>query len=169
MRFLVAAAVAPLLLALAPPPGVPQKKLTIERIFASPPISGKTPRVLKLSPDGRHAALLQPRAEDRERFDLWAMDTSTGKLRMLVDSTRIGGGEVSEAEKMRRERNRVGGSKGIVEYEWAPDGKSILTPVDGDLYLADVATGSIRRLTNTPATEIDAHVLGRRALHQLRP
>ncbi|HEY4070546.1 MAG TPA: DPP IV N-terminal domain-containing protein [Sphingomicrobium sp.] len=158
MRFFVVAAAAPLLLALAPPPGVAQKKLTIERIFASPPISGKTPRVLQLSPDGRYAALLQPRAEDRERFDLWAMDTSTGQLRMLVDSTKIGGGEISEAEKMRRERARVGGSKGIVEYEWAPDGKSILTPVDGDLYLADVATGSIRRLTSTPATEIDAHV-----------
>ena len=157
MRFLVAAAL-PLLTAAAPPQGVPQKKLTIERIFASPPIAGTTPRLLKLSPDGRYASMLKPRAEDRERFDLWAMDTSTGRLRMLVDSTKIGGGEISEAEKMRRERARVGGSKGIVEYEWAADGRSILAPVDGDLYLADVATGSIRRLTNTAATEIDAHV-----------
>jgi dipeptidyl-peptidase 4 len=158
MRFLVAAAVAPLLLAAAPPPGLPQKKLTIERIFASPPISGTTPRLLKLSPDGRYASMLRARTEDRERFDLWAMDTSTGQLRMLVDSARIGGGEISEAEKMRRERARVGGSKGIVEYEWAPDGRSVLAPVDGDLYLGDVSTGSIRRLTNTPQTEIDAHV-----------
>jgi dipeptidyl-peptidase-4 len=158
MRFLAVAAVAPLVLALAPPPGVPQKKLTIDRIFASPPISGQTPRQLKLSPDGRFASLLLPRSTDRERYDLWAMDTSTGAKRMLVDSTKVGGGEISEAEKMRRERARVGGSKGIVEYEWAPDGTSVLAPVDGDLYLADVATGSIRRLTNTPATEIDAHV-----------
>jgi dipeptidyl-peptidase-4 len=157
MRFLVLAAL-PLLIAAAPPPGVPQKQLTIERIFASPPISGPTPRLLKLSPDGRYATLLKPRAEDRERFDLWAMDTTSGQLRLLIDSTKIGGGEISEAEKMRRERARVGGSKGIVEYEWAPDGKSVLAPVDGDLYLADVASGSIRRLTNTPATEIDAHV-----------
>ena len=157
MRLMFAAAL-PLLIAAAPPSGIPQKKLTIERIFASPPIAGTTPRLLKLSPDGRYASMLKPRAEDRERFDLWAMDTSTGELRMLVDSTRIGGGEISEAEKMRRERARVGGSKGIVEYEWAPDGKSILAPVDGDLYLADVARGSVRRLTNTPATEIDAHV-----------
>src|SRR5690242_15049130 len=158
MRFLVAAAIAPLILALAPPPGVPQKKLTIERIFACPPISGQTPRSLKLSPDGRYASMLLPRETDRERYDLWAIDTSTGAKRMLVDSTKVGGGEISEAEKMRRERARVGGSKGIVEYEWAPDGKSILTPVDGDLYLADVATGAVPRLTSTPATEIDAHV-----------
>ena len=144
MRFL-AAAVLPLLIAAAPPPGVPQKQLTIERIFASPPISGPTPRKLKLSPDGRYASMLLPRATDRERYDLWAMDTSNGAKRLLVDSTKIGGGEISEAEKMRRERNRVGGSKGIVEYEWAPDGKSVLAPIDGDLYLAAVATGAIRR------------------------
>src|SRR5919106_1972939 len=132
MRFLAIAAAAPLLLALTPPPGIPQKKLTIERIFASPPISGKTPRLLKLSPDGRYASLLLPRSEDRERYDLWAIDTATGAKRMLIDSTKVGGGEISEAEKMRRERARVGGSKGIVEYEWAPDGRSVLTPVDGD-------------------------------------
>jgi dipeptidyl-peptidase-4 len=157
MRFLMLAAV-PLLVAAAPPPGVPQKQLTIERIFASPPISGPTPRQLKLSPDGRHASSLLPRATDRDRYDLWAIDTSTGAKRMLVDSTKIGGGEISEAEKMRRERARVGGTKGIVEYEWAPDGDSVLVPVDGDLYLADVSTGAIQRLTNTPETEIDAHV-----------
>ena len=158
MRFLAVAAITPLVLALAPPPGVPQKKLTIERIFASPPISGQTPRLLKLSPDGRYASLLLPRETDRDRYDLWAMDTSTGAKRMLVDSTKVGGGEISEAEKMRRERARVGGTRGIVEYDWSPDGKSILVPVDGDLYLADVASGAVRRLTNTPQTEIDAHV-----------
>jgi dipeptidyl-peptidase-4 len=158
MRFLALVAFAPLLLALAPPPGVPQKRLTIDRIFASPDLSGPAPRQLKLSPDGRFATLLKARPEDRERYDLWAMDTSTGEERMLVDSTRIGGGEISEAEKMRRERARVGGTKGIVEYEWAPDAKSVLVPVDGDLYLADVASGSVSRLTNTPQTEIDAHV-----------
>ena len=125
MRFLAIAAAAPLLLALAPPPGVPQKKLTIERIFASPPISGPTPRSLKLSPDGRYASLLLPCSTDRERYDLWAMDTTTGAKRMLLDSTKVGGGEISEAEKMRRERNRVGGTKGIVEYEWAPNGQSV--------------------------------------------
>lgn len=155
---LLAAAVLPFLIAAAPPPGVPQEQLTIERIFASPPISGPTPRKLKLSPDGRYASLLLPRPTDRERYDLWAMDTSTGAKRMLVDSTKIGGGDISEAEKMRRERARVGGTKGIVEYEWAPDASSVLVPVDGDLYLADVASGSVRRLTSTPATEIDAHV-----------
>lgn len=138
---------------------MPQSKLTIDRIFASPSLSGPRPRQLKLSPDGRYATLLKPRADDRDRYDLWVMDTTTGEQHMLVDSKQVGTGEaLSEAEKMRRERARVGGTKGIVEYEWAPDSKSVLVPLDGDLYLTDVATGAIRRLTNTPETEIDAHV-----------
>jgi len=134
------------------------ERLTLERIFASPSIDGPSPRKPALSPDGSLATLLRNRADDRDRWDLWAIDTKSGRARMLVDSLKVGsGGEVSEAEKMRRERARVGGSKGIVDYEWAPDGRSILVPIDGDLYLARL-DGSVRRLTNTPESELDAHV-----------
>lgn len=55
---------------------------------------------------------------------------------------------------MQRERARIGGSKGIVAYDWAPDGKSILVPLDGDLYLAGL-DGQVRRLTNTPGGELN--------------
>ena len=51
-------------------------------------------------------------AEDRERYDLWAMDTSTGQLadagRFRRRSVRR---RISEAEKMRRERARIGGAR----------------------------------------------------------
>ena len=134
------------------------EQLTLERLYASPALSGPTPRQLKLSPDGKLATLLRNRPDDRERFDLWGVDTTSGAARMLVDSAKIGSGaEISEAEKMRRERARIGGTKGIVAYDWAPDGRSILVPIDGDLYLAAL-DGSVRRLTNTPTTEVDARV-----------
>jgi dipeptidyl-peptidase 4 len=132
-------------------------KLTLERVFASPSLQGPTPRALKLSPDGKLLTSLRPRANDRERFDLWAVDTTTGAARMLVDSTKFGGGEISEAEKMQRERARIGGTKGIVAYDWAPDGKSLLVPLDGDLFVADL-NGGTRRLTNTPEGELDATI-----------
>ncbi|RYD30336.1 MAG: S9 family peptidase, partial [Sphingomonadales bacterium] len=64
------------------------------------------------------------------------------------------GAELSEAEKMQRERARIGGSKGIVAYDWAPDGKSILVPLDGDLYLATL-DGNVRRLTATEGGELN--------------
>ena len=123
------------------------KPLTLERIFASPSINGPTPRAVKLSPDGSLLTSLRTRDNDRERFDLWATDTKTGKSRMLVDSLKFGaGGELSEAEKMQRERARIGGSKGIVAYDWSPDSKTILVPLDGDLYIADLK-GDVKRLS----------------------
>ena len=132
--------------------------LPLERVFSSPSLSGPTPREPKLSPDGRFVTLLKGRPDDKDRFDLWAIDTASGAARMLVDSQKIGsGGPISEEEKMRRERARIAGTKGITEYGWAPDSKSILVPIDGDLYLATL-DGNVRRLTDTPATEIDAKV-----------
>ncbi|GGE79968.1 S9 family peptidase [Sphingomonas prati] len=133
-------------------------RLTLDRVFESPSLNGSVPRSPKLSPDGTLATLLRARADDRDRYDLWAVDTTTGQSRMLVDSAKVGSGaEISEAEKMRRERARVGGTRGIVDYDWAPDGKSILVPIDGDLYLAGL-NGTVRRLTATPTSEVDAEV-----------
>ena len=129
--------------------------LTMGRVFGSPDLSGPQPRGLKLSPDGTMLTSLRPRPDEKERYDLWARDTRNGAERMLVDSVKAGSGAaLSEAEKMQRERARIGGQKGIVAYDWAPDGRSILVPLDGDLYLAGV-DGTSRRLTNTPGGELN--------------
>jgi dipeptidyl-peptidase-4 len=139
-------------------PAVAGETLTLERVFASPAISGPTPRAVRLSPDGKWLTSLRPRAEDRERFDLWAVDTATGKSQMLVDSTRLGtSSEISELEKMQRERARIAGTKGIVAYDWSPDSQSILVPVDGDLFIAAL-DGSVKRLTHSETSELDAAV-----------
>ena len=129
--------------------------LTLERVFASPDLSGVSPRGVQLSPDGSMLTMLRPRAEDRQRYDLWALDASSGEWRMLVDSLKVGSGaELSEAEKMQRERARIGSLTGIVSYKWTPDGKAILVPLDGDLYLADM-DGGVQRLTETEAGELN--------------
>lgn len=132
--------------------------LTLDRVFASPSLSGPTPRVVKLSPDGKYATLLKPRPDDKDRYDLWAVEVATAKSRMLVDSTKLGSGAaLSETEKMNRERQRIGNITGIVSYDWAPDSQHLLVPVDGDLWLAGL-DGSVKQLTKTPATETDAQL-----------
>jgi dipeptidyl-peptidase-4 len=152
IRILAAAA------ALALPAPVMAQQLTLERIFGNPPISGPTPRLVKLSPDGRWLTSLRNRADEKERFDLWAVDTASGAERMLVDSKKIGtGAELSEDERMQRERARIADQKGIVAYDWSSDGQRILVPLDGDLYLATL-DGQVRRLTRTETSELDGTV-----------
>lgn len=111
---------ASLLLAAVAAPAV-AGDLPLERVFSSPALSGPTPRQAKLSPDGKFVTLLKNRPSDKDRYDLWAIDTATGAERMLVDSQKIGtGAAISEEEKMRRERARIAGTKEITAYGWAP-------------------------------------------------
>lgn len=140
-------------------PAIAQEKLTLERVFASPDLSGPQLRALKLSPDGTLVTLLKPRPNEKDRLDLWAIDTSTGAQRMLVDSKKTGSGaELSEAEKMQRERDRaVAGSTGIATYDWAADSRHVLVPVDGNLYLAGL-DGTVKRLSATPEGELNGAV-----------
>ncbi|MBV7266842.1 S9 family peptidase [Erythrobacter ani] len=142
--------------------------LSLERVFASPSLDGPAPRQAKLSPDGRYLTLLRNREDERERYDLWGFDVSTGEWSMLIDSEALGSGrELSEDEKMQRERARVGNLKGIISYQWASDGSGVLVPLDGDLYFVELhaefidetghaQTGSVpRQLTDTEATELN--------------
>lgn len=129
--------------------------LTFERVFASPSLDGASPRQAKLSPDGRYLTLLRNREDERERYDLWGYDRDSGEWTMLVDSEKLGSGrELSEDEKMQRERARVGNLKGIISYQWTADGQGILVPLDGDLYLAKL-DGDITRLTDTEESELN--------------
>ena len=136
-------------------PGSQVQDLTLERVFGSPSLNGPSPRGVKLSPDGRYLTLLRNREDDKDRYDLWGYDRESGEWRMLVDSEALGSGrELSEAEKMQRERLRVGSLKGIITYDWSADGQSLLVPLDGDLYLARL-DGTTQRLTDTEASELN--------------
>ncbi len=133
----------------------PAPTLTFERVFASPSLDGPAPRQVKLSPDGRYLTLLRNRADDRERYDLWGYDIDTREWRMLVDSENLGSGrELSEDEKMQRERARVGNLKGIIAYQWASNGAGVLVPIDGDLFLAKL-DGTVTQLTDTEGSELN--------------
>lgn len=129
--------------------------LTFARVYGSPSLNGPVPREVKLSPDGRYLTLLRGRADDREQYDLWGYDRTTGQWSMLVDSRKLGSGkDLSEAEKMQRERLRIGDLKGIVSYTWSADSQSILVPLDGDLFLANL-DGTATRLTDTSEGELN--------------
>jgi dipeptidyl-peptidase-4 len=142
-------------------------ELTIERIFGDPELSGPTPRAVKVSPDGLRVGLLRGREADQHQLDLWSYDVRDGSLQMRVDSRRLVPAEqLSEAERARRERERSADYRGIVDYDWAPDGHRVLFTLGGKLYLCDLdaATGSsLRQLTHDDRPVLDAKVSPRGA------
>jgi dipeptidyl-peptidase-4 len=135
------------------------ERLTAERVFADPGLSGPTARGVKLSPDGASVTWIRPRPEAAGITDLWIADVAGGEPRRLIDAMALipQGRELSEEEKTRRERQGIQ-TAGVVEYQWDEQGRFILVPVEGDLWLYTRATNQTRRLTNTAAGEIDAKV-----------
>src|SRR5687768_5298213 len=133
--------------------------LTPERVFANPSLSGPVAKGVSLSPDGELVAFLRSRPDDVDVLDLWAAPTGAGEPFKLIDARALvpDAGELSEAEKARRERMRIS-ARGVVEYSWDEQGRYILAPLEGDVFLASRADGKVRRLTETPADEIDAKV-----------
>jgi dipeptidyl-peptidase-4 len=134
--------------AAGPAPG----KLTLEAINGAAPLSGPTLLKPQIAPDGSRVTFLRGKDKDRNRLDLWAFDVATGSTALLVDSADVLPGEevLSDEEKARRERQRTAALSGIVEYQWSPDGRTLLFPLGGELYLYDLAKSgkdAVRKLT----------------------
>ncbi|MBD9535932.1 S9 family peptidase [Stenotrophomonas sp. STM01] len=155
----------PLFLALAmmcAMPAVAQaEKLTLEAITGKAPLTGPTLMKPKVAPDGSRVTFLRGKDSDRNQLDLWEYDIASGQTRLLVDSKVVLPGEetLSDAEKARRERQRIAALSGIVDYQWSPDAKSLLFPLGGELYLYDLGKQgreAVRQLTHGEGFTTDA-------------
>ncbi|MFZ3288546.1 MAG: alpha/beta fold hydrolase [Telluria sp.] len=116
------------------------ERLTLDRIHADPALAGPGVRNLKVSPDGERVTFLRGRPDNQFQLDLWEFNMKDKTMRRLVDSKALVPNEnPSPEEKARRERARTASLNGIITYSWSPDGKQLLVPIAGDLYLVDVA------------------------------
>lgn len=136
-------------------------RLTPERLYASPSLSGSTPRAVRFSPDGKRVTFLKPRAEESARYDLWQFDVATGAQSLLVDSTAVdpADAELSEEEKALRERKRIASVRGIADYAWGT-ADTIIVPAGGDIHLITLTKDgpATRQLTASDGFEYDAKV-----------
>ncbi|MFB7618160.1 prolyl oligopeptidase family serine peptidase [Kitasatospora sp. NPDC056181] len=98
-----------------------------------------------VSADGRTVLFLRSRAGDDPVGCLWALDTATGGERLVADPATLGdpGGEVPEAERVRRERARVLGT-GITSFSTDAAGRLAAFALGGALWLADTTDGTVR-------------------------
>jgi dipeptidyl-peptidase-4 len=115
------------------------ERLTLDRIHADPALSGPGVRSLRVSPDGERVTFLRGRADNQFQLDLWEFNMKDKTMHRLVDSKQLVPNEnLSLEEKARRERARTASLSGILSYSWSPNGKQLLVPIAGDLYLVDV-------------------------------
>ena len=137
-------------------------ELSIDRLFDDPALSGKAAQGVQVSPGGDRVTFLRGREDDQFRLDLWQFDLKSGATRLLVDSKRLVPEEhLSDAEKARRERERTALYHGILDYSWSPDGKRLLFPLGGELYLYDLdadADHAVRQLTHGGGDIIDPKI-----------
>ncbi len=115
-------------------------QLTIDRIFEGGDLSGPTPRALKISPDGQRVTFIRARADDQHSFDLWQYSLTDKTISKLVDAAELEpqGEQLTPEELARRERARTAGLHGIISYKFSSDGKRLLFPLNGKLYLYDL-------------------------------
>ncbi|MCP4654298.1 MAG: S9 family peptidase, partial [bacterium] len=121
------------------------------------------PSSIEITPDGDAVLYLRsgPRSFVR---DLYRFDPATGEERLLLTAEQILQGaeeELSPEEKARRERRRLT-ARGLAAYSLSEDGKRILAPLAGRLYVVELEAGNgepgkarVKELTVDAGTPID--------------
>ncbi len=96
------------------------------------------PRSIKLVPDGTAVLFLRSPADSRVQ-DLYEFDKTTGRELTLLTADQILKGtreHLSIEERARRERMRLS-ARGIASYQLSQDGRLILVPLYGRLFVID--------------------------------
>lgn len=107
------------------------------------------PTAFKVSRDGTQVFFLRSQARTFER-DLYVYDVAAKTERVLTTAAQLLSGELeklSPEEKARRERTRST-ARGIASFDLSRDGKQLLVPLSGKLYLVDVASAKAKELTD---------------------
>lgn len=128
----------------------------LERYAATRGFSLGQPRSVQLTPDADAVLFLRsgPRSFVQ---DLYSFDLASAKERVLITVDKILGSaeeHLTREELARRERSRTS-TKGIVSYQMSEDGKNILAPLSGRLFVIDRASGAVKELVGAPGFPID--------------
>ena len=126
------------------------KDLTVDRIFSAPSLSGHLTQGLEWTPDGKRISFIQNAGNGAE---LWTMDAATGEKTVVLDTATLK--SVTQPEKEKAIQSTGLGRVQAENYEWAPDGKSILFIGSSDMVLFDLATKTPKPLVTGDADIAD--------------
>ncbi|GAA3823306.1 prolyl oligopeptidase family serine peptidase [Sphaerisporangium flaviroseum] len=113
------------------------------------------PRGFTMAPGGDRVVFLRSRSGTDSVTCLWELDLASGAERLVVDPADLGAADedLPAEERARRERAREQAG-GVVAYGTDTAVTSAAFALSGGLYLADLRSGSVRRL-DTPGPVID--------------
>jgi len=144
-----AAAAAALVLALAaaPAPGPVRAADLLERYAETDRFRSGQPRTPVVTPDGAEVLFLRSGPRDRVNA-LWRLDLRTGREQPLLTAEQLLRGAeetLSVEEWARRERLRMS-ARGIAGFALSADGRRVLVPLSGRLFMLERASGAVREL-----------------------
>jgi dipeptidyl-peptidase-4 len=135
--------------------GVPDPGF-LERYAATHRFRLGQPVAVEPAPDGTKVLFLRsgPRSFVQ---DLYELDLSTGEERVVLRAEALLGGAeetVTSEEKARRERLRMV-ARGIASYDLSRDGRRILVPLSGRLFVLERGSGVVRELRSENGPAVD--------------
>ena len=109
---------------------------------------------------------LRGKDTDQYQLDLWEYDIASKQTRLLVDSKMLmpESEKLSDAEKAKRERARTASLKGIIEYGFSSDGSKLLFPLNGELFLYDLAADEAQQTNRDMAHGTSSRAMARQPM-----
>ena len=133
------------------------KALTAERIYSEPSLSGLLTPGLEWTPDGKGLSYFETKGSNRgTKTELWVLDASSGERRLLVAADKLE--SILPASTSRPTQATGLGRRAPSEYQWAPDGASILFQGPTALAWLDVKSQAGRTLVSGKATLADPKI-----------
>ena len=115
------------------------------------------PTAISLTPAGDKVLFLRSGPRDFVR-NLYEVDAASGAERLLLSAEKLlqGKAEQLTAEELaRRERMRLA-ARGIAGYELSRNGRWVLVPLSGKLFVVERETGTVQELATGSVTPLDA-------------
>jgi dipeptidyl-peptidase-4 len=152
-RLPAACALAGLLLVPASGAG-PKRKLEIEDLTAEPPLAGRPIAALTWLDGGARFAYVRKGGDDGGHSELWLEETASGRKRLVASTSALVFPEEPSPEKRSGQEGAAKPRAATLDDpRFSPDGRSVLISGRGDLWLVDVATARVERLTRGPEKE----------------
>ena len=155
-RSAASAALAAVLLLPSEKAGAAKKALSLADLTAEPPLAGRPPTgVAWLAGGARFSYVLRRGAGETAVSELWMEESASGKKTLVVATPDLVLPPDPLAEKSGEEKTtRARPAASLDDYRWSPDGKKVLVSGADDLWVVDVASKRLARLTHAAGREM---------------